>query len=209
MKKPWIIGLLLLMSLHLTHAASSASLQRGAKLFMNYCSGCHSLKYIRYNEIGQGIGLVRDNGRTDEGLLAYLLFTQSTPYDAVRVALSESDAKQWFGKIPPDLSLTAQTRGVSWLKDYLHGFYEDTSRPFNSNNRMLQNTAMPNVLAPLQHALEPAEFDESISDLVNFLVYVNDPMESIRYKIGLFVFMFLIVLMVVAHKLQSNYWHSY
>lgn len=130
---------------------NKASLQRGAKLYMNYCSGCHSLKYVRYSQMATGLGLVTFDGQLDRDLLFNnLVFTDSIEGSPIKIAMPPADAREWFGKIPPDLSLVARVRGVDWLFTYLQSFYEDKSKPFNANNIIFPDVAMPNVLAPLQ-----------------------------------------------------------
>ncbi len=123
------------------HATNhKASLQRGAKLFMNYCSGCHSLKYMHYNQMAQGLGLVTFDGRVDDDLLKNnLIFTQALVNAPIEIALSPEDAKQWFGVVPPDLSLVVRERGARWLHLYLSSFYNDKSRPFGVNNRLVHD----------------------------------------------------------------------
>ena len=152
-KKIWIIcSLLLLIPVQTLGASESAiplksviidikdkeSLQRGAQLFMNYCSGCHSLKYMRYNRMAEDLGLTTFDGQVDEDLLKNnLIFTQAVIYDPIQIAMLPEDAKQWFGMVPPDLSLSARDRGPQWLFNYLQGFYSDDSRPFGVNNIMI------------------------------------------------------------------------
>ena len=123
-----------------------ASLQRGAKLFVNYCLSCHSLKFMRYNRMGRDLGL------TDEQVSANLLFAADKVVEEMNVALRDSDAKKWFGVAPPDLSVIARARSPDWLYSYLVGFYQDTdsSRPFGVNNVVFQDVAMPHVLWSLQ-----------------------------------------------------------
>lgn len=204
------------------------SLQRGAKLFMNYCSGCHSLKYIRYNRMAEDMGLTTFDGHLEEGLLTNnLIFTKSSIYDPIQIAMSPEDAKQWFGMVPPDLSLSARNRGPDWIYTYLKSFYADKTRPFGANNLLIPDVAMPNVLEPLigrvvavdnkdKHTksllmVEPgemhqAQFDSAMLDLVNFLVYVGEPAKLVRYKLGVFVMLYLGLLLIVAVLLKKAYW---
>ena len=123
-----------------------ASLQRGPKLFVNYCLSCHSLKFMRYNRMGRDLGL------TDEQVSANLLFAADKVVEEMNVALRDSDAKKWFGVAPSDLSVIARARSPDWLYSYLVGFYQDTdsSRPFGVNNVVFQDVAMPHVLWSLQ-----------------------------------------------------------
>lgn len=127
------------------------ALQRGAKMFMNYCSGCHSLQYLRYNRMAKDLGLLTFDGRLDKDLLYNnLIFTTAKAHDPIEIAMPKEDARQWFGVLPPDLSLVARVRGEDWLYTYLHSFYRDKKRPFGSNNALFKDVAMPNVLANLQ-----------------------------------------------------------
>lgn len=121
-----------------------ASLQRGLATYSNYCSGCHSLKYIRYKRVAEDLGIPK--ALFEKNLLPrYAKFD-----DAMTSALAPSDAKKWFGIVPPDLTLEARRRSPDWIYRYLQGFYRDHSRPFGVNNLVLPNTMMPNVLASLQ-----------------------------------------------------------
>lgn len=208
-----------------------AGLQYGAKIFMNYCSGCHSLKYMRYSKMANDLGLTTFEGELDKELLFNnLVFTRAKIHDPIKIALPATDAKQWFGAAPPDLSLIARVRGASWLYTFLKSFYSDPTRPFGSNNLLIPGVAMPNVLAPLagnviairennqkeapiDHLLSfgdgemtAQEFDNALENLVNFLVYVGEPVQLIRYRIGSFIIAFLGVLLIVVYLLKRSYW---
>ncbi|KTD14665.1 ubiquinol-cytochrome c oxydoreductase, cytochrome c1 [Legionella gratiana] len=186
-----------------------ASLQRGAKLFMNYCSGCHSLNYLRYNRMAEGLGLIRFPGQIDEGLLKNnLIFTQATINDPIQIAMPPEDAKQWFGRVPPDLSLIVREKGTEWLYNYLNGFYKDDSRPFGTNNHLVPDVAMPNILDTLRDEMVTRQFDVSLLDLVTFLTYVSEPTQIERYSMGFFVIGFLIILFFVSLSLKVVYWRK-
>jgi len=127
-----------------------ASLQRGAQLYMNYCSGCHALKYLRYSRMAQDLGL------TEEEVMNNLNFTGSAVGDPIPVAMPKENAEKWFGKMPPDLSLISRVRGSDWVYTYLKSFYLDSSRPLGWNNALFANASMPNPLwemQGLQHAV--------------------------------------------------------
>lgn len=212
-----------------------ARLQRGAKLFMNYCSGCHSLRYMRYNRMATDLGLTTFDGELDNDLLvSNLIFTGAAIPDPIEISMPAVDARQWFGIVPPDLSLSARKRGAPWLYTYLKSFYEDESRPFGANNRLIPAVAMPNVLAPLAgrviavrenekdnnspitHLLQvsngemtPYEFDNAVRDLVTFLVYVGEPVKLVRYRAGVFVIGFLCIFLIVVYRLKKNYWKDF
>lgn len=132
-----------------------ASLQRGAQLFVNYCSGCHSLEYMRYDRMGRDLGL------RDEQVLENFVFSGGKVGDEMRVALRDRDAREWFGATPPDLSVIARSRGPDWLYSYLVTFYRDPNpaRPFGVNNLVFEGVGMPHVLWSLQgiQSLEKGE----------------------------------------------------
>lgn len=211
-----------------------AKLQRGAKIFMNYCSGCHSLQYMRYNKMAKDLGLTTFDGEVDKDLLHNnLIFTRANVHDPIQISMPKQDAEQWFGIVPPDLTLTARERGAEWIYTYLKSFYVDKSRPFGANNALVPDVAMPNVLAPLQGTVIAAhkdanghersdfslvliapgsmgqqQFDSTLNDLVTFLVYVGEPSKLIRYQMGFLVLIFLIVLAAFAYKLKKQYWRN-
>ncbi|ARB92425.1 cytochrome c1 [Legionella longbeachae] len=186
-----------------------ASLQRGAKLFMNYCSGCHSLKYLRYDRMAKGLGLMRSVRQIDEDLLKNnLIFTQATITDPIEIAMPPEDAKQWFGIVPPDLSLVARAKGEEWIYNYLTGFYNDDSRPFGTNNYLVPDVAMPNILDTLHNKMGERQFDENVLDLVTFLAYVSEPIQTERYHMGFFVIGFLGILFLVSLCLKIVYWRK-
>lgn len=134
----------------------TASLQRGARIFINYCSGCHSLNFMRYNRAALDLGIVDKNGKVDSAIIKdNLIFTNSGIADTMQVAMLKNDAKQWFGVIPPDLSLIARSRGVDWLYTYLLSFYRDNTRPLGVNNLLFNETAMPDVLVNLRGTIVP------------------------------------------------------
>src|SRR6267142_4690219 len=124
------------------------SLQRGARNFMNYCSGCHSLKYLRYNRMATDLKI------PESELAGNLMFTSDKAFDTINSAMPK-DSEGWFGKQPPDLSLMARARGVDYIYSFLKGFYVDATRPWGVNNLYLPSAAMPHVLAGLQGLQKP------------------------------------------------------
>jgi len=176
------------------------SLRRGATLFMNYCSGCHSIKYLSYQQLAQEIG--------QDVIVNDWILTQASLNAPLRVALPPEDAKQWFGIVPPDLSLITREKGPDWLYRYLKGFYGDESRPFGSNNHMVMDVAMPNILESLNQEATPAQIDGYVLDLINFLSYVAEPIKQIRYRIGFFVLGYLLILFLLALALKTVYWRK-
>ncbi len=134
-----------------TNLQDLPSLQRGAQLYVNYCAGCHSLKYMRYGRLAKDIGIVDASGEVDSELVKNnLIFTGDKIFDTMRNAMSSEESRQWFGVRPPDLSLIARVRGVDWLYTYLLQFYADPQRPWGVNNLLFPDVAMPNVLLSLQ-----------------------------------------------------------
>lgn len=212
----------------------SEKLQRGARIFMNYCSGCHSLRYMRYNRMANDLGLTTFTGDIDSDLLvSNLIFTTAKVYDPIQNSMPAEDARQWFGRVPPDLSLSARERGAEWLYTYLKSFYFDKKRPFGANNALVPDVAMPNVLAPLEGRViaEPQadsanqrlpmhlvliergemteqQFDSTLQDLVTFLVYVGEPAQLVRHRIGVIVILFLCIFLIVAYLLKRAYWRG-
>lgn len=210
--------------------ANTASLQRGARNFVNYCMGCHSARYVRYNRLGQDLGL------TDAQVIENLMFTGERPFDTMKVSMRPEDAKRWFGTTPPDLSLIARSRGTDYIYTFLKSFYLDPSRPTGVNNLVLPGTAMPHVLWELQgyqkasydgesdteHAavhkkfsnfelarqgsMTPAEYDQFVRDTVNFLDYIGEPMQLQRRNLGLRVLGFLLIFFLLAYFLKQEYW---
>ncbi|MGL5743403.1 MAG: cytochrome c1 [Legionella sp.] len=215
-QKTYLLALLFGLSLNqyvlaysLVQIDNKASLQRGAQFFMNYCSGCHSLSYLRYNRMAEGLGLTGFDGRIDEGLLKNnLIFTQAAIEEPIWIALPPEDAKQWFGIVPPDLSLIAREKGTDWLYNYLSGFYKDDSRPFGTNNHLVPDVAMPDILESLSDELPKQQFDAYLQDLVTFLAYVGEPIKSERYHLGFYVIGFLCVLFLTALGLKQVYWRK-
>ena len=206
-----------------------ASLQKGAKLFVNYCMGCHSLEYQRYNRLARDIGL------TDEQVQQNLIFTGAKIGDLMKNAMPKADAKRWFGVTPPDLTVISRSRGVDYLYTYLQTFYLDPTRPFGVNNAAFPNAGMPHVLWELQGmqkavyevhkdhdgneakvlkgfelvqpgSMSPPEFKEAMADLTNFLAYVGEPIQLERQNIGIWVLLFLVLMTVVFYLLKKEYW---
>jgi ubiquinol-cytochrome c reductase cytochrome c1 subunit len=211
-----------------TDLGDRASLQRGAKLYMNYCSGCHSLKYMRYSRIGEDLGLSEDE------VMNNLNFTGAKYGEQVQVALTEDHAKQWFGKMPPDLSVIARVRGSDWIYTYLKSFYQDESRPLGWNNKLFPNASMPNPLWEMQGLQRPvygkkdangeapverlvlaqpgsqdaAAFDQTARDITTFLEYVGEPAALKRQSMGVWVILFLAFFTFLAWLLKKEYWRD-
>jgi ubiquinol-cytochrome c reductase cytochrome c1 subunit len=202
--------------------SDSASLQRGAKLFMNECSGCHSLKYTRYDSLAKGIQITDEEGKVLEKIVKdNLMFVGDSISSPINSAMASKDAESWFGVAPPDLSLEARYRGVDWLYTYLRSFYVDPKRPWGVNNLVYPDVAMPHVLLNLQGeqvltdnglklvnkgSLTPEQYDLAVADLVNFLSFVSEPVQLERRKIGVWVLVFLGIFLVFSYLLKREYW---
>lgn len=208
-----------------TNLGDKASLQRGAALFMNYCSGCHSLGLQRYSRMAEDLDL------TEAQVMNNLVFTNAKFGEQIKASMTPAEGEKWFGKAPPDLSLVARNKlgGPDWAYTFLKSFYVDETRPAGWNNTVLPGASMPNVLAELQgmqravmsggqtpHVeklelaspgrLAPDEFDRVVRDIANFLRYVGEPAAIKRESIGLWVVLFLAAFTFLAWILKTEYW---
>jgi ubiquinol-cytochrome c reductase cytochrome c1 subunit len=208
--------------------SNTESLQRGARDFMNYCSGCHSMKYLRYNRMAEDLKIPQAE------LEHNLMFTTEKASDGINSAMP-ADAAAWFGKLPPDLSLMGRERGADYIYSYLKGFYVDKARPWGVNNLYLQGVAMPHVLWQLQGlqkpvfkpgpdgaggtqvelvgvepmtagTMKPEEYDRFVRDITNFLDYAGEPIKEKRQSMGVFVILFLLAFFAFAYLLKKEYW---
>ena len=206
-----------------------ASLQRGAKLYMNYCSGCHSLKYLRYSRMAEDLGL------TEEEVMDNLNFTGAKFGEHIDVAMTAEDGTKWFGKMPPDLSVISRVRGSDWIFTYLTSFYQDESRPLGWNNTLFPNASMPNPLWEMQGLQRPVygkvdpetgeapverleiarpgtqdrmQFDQTVRDITAFLEYAGEPAALKRQSIGVWVVLFLAFFTFLAWLLKKEYWRD-
>jgi ubiquinol-cytochrome c reductase cytochrome c1 subunit len=207
---------------------NTQSLQRGARLFVNYCLSCHSASLMRYERMGKDLGI------SEQLVSENLMFTGGKVGELMTVATAPADAKEWFGTVPPDLSVIARARGVDWLYTYLRSFYLDDSRHIGVNNLVFPDVGMPHVLWELQGwqepiittvkdhegketkvvdlelvepgLLTPKEYDRAVRDLVNFLDYMGEPAKHDRRALGVKVLMFLFLFLVLAYLLKREYW---
>ena len=210
--------------------SDKASLQRGAATFMNYCAGCHSTQYQRYNRVAADIGIPEELMREN------LVFTGAKIGDLMKSSMSEKDAARWFGAPPPDLTLVARVRGADWIYTYLRSFYVDETRPFGVNNAVFPSVGMPHVLEPLQgtpraefetHTLDGVEmqqvvsiksdgngemnneeYDQTVLDLVNFLVYSAEPVQQERERMGFWVLGFIAIFFIFTVLLKKEFWRD-
>jgi len=178
----------------------TASLQRGAKWYVNYCLGCHSISYMRYNRMAEDLDL------TEEMVMENLVFSDAKFAETMDIAMQSEQAKAWFGKTPPDLSLIGRSRGADWLYSYLRGFYRDENGTWN--NTMLPNASMPHVLLTTPGTQSPAEFEETARDIAAFLDYAGEPAKLKRKGIGVWVILFLAFFTFVAYLLKAEYWRD-
>ncbi|HEX9184927.1 MAG TPA: cytochrome c1 [Burkholderiales bacterium] len=176
------------------------SLQSGARTYANYCLGCHGLQYMRYNRLAADLGLteaqIRDN----------LMFTADKVGETMKVAMSAKDGKAWFGVPPPDLSVISRSRGADWLYTYLRTFYRDPKSAHGWNNKVFPNAAMPHALWKLQAESSTVQYDATVRDLVNFLVYVGEPAAQSRKNIGIVVLFVLGLLFILAYAMKKAFW---
>ncbi|MDA1117099.1 MAG: cytochrome c1 [Proteobacteria bacterium] len=175
------------------------SLQAGARTFVNYCMNCHGAQYMRYNRL-------TDLGLTEAQIFDNLMFSADKVGETMKVAMSAKDGKAWFGVPPPDLSVIARSRGADWLYTYLRTFYRDEKSANGWNNKAFPNVAMPHVLWKLQAEQSTVQYDITVRDLVNFLVYVGEPSAQSRKSIGIVVLFVLGVLFVFAYAMKKAFW---
>lgn len=207
----------------------TASLQRGAKWYVNYCLGCHTISYMRYNRLAEDLDL------SEEMVMENLVFSDSKFGETMDIAMDEEQAKAWFGKTPPDLSLIGRSRGADWVYSYLLGFYKDENGEWN--NTLLPNLSMPHVLWSLQgiqtpvyrqetsedgftHEVidhfkltmpgsqSPEEFEETARDIAAFLDYAGEPAKLKRKGVGVWVILFLAFFTFIAYLLKAEYWRD-
>jgi len=205
-----------------------SSLQRGARNFMNYCSGCHSAQYVRFNTIGKYLGL------SEEQLVDNLMFNAEKTFETIQASMPAEDAARWYGTAPPDMSLMARAKGADYIFNFLKSFYLDADSPTGVDNSVLAGTSMPHVLWELQGyqqeiveehtvdgvtthefvgfelvtsgSLDAEDYDDFVRDTVNFLAYISEPIRSERRKLGVWVLMYLIVFWVIAVMLKKQIW---
>ncbi len=202
---------------------NQASLQRGAGAFMSYCAGCHSMRMMRYNRIGLDLGIPEDL------LKKHLIPAGAKPGDVIKAAMP-ADSEKWFGRVPPDLTLTARERGPDWIYSYLLSFYLDPTRPTGVDNLVLPGAAMPHVLGGLQGyqalhkaegehghgkpkfelvkagSLSPAEYKDFVADLTNFMTYAAEPGRNRRISTGWKVLLYVLLFWGLAYLLKQEYW---
>lgn len=208
---------------HLDHVeidiTDQASLQRGAKTFVNYCLSCHQASFMRYNRMAKDLGL------TDEQVKENLMFASDKIGETMTIAMRAEDAQKWFGVTPPDLSVIARARGTDWLYTYLRTFYLDDSRPMGTNNLAFKDVGMPHVLWEQQGYLAhdeetgalvqsqkapmaPHEYNGMVQDLVNFLAYISEPSKLQRMELAKWVLLYLALFFVVAYPLKKAFWED-
>jgi len=203
------------------------SLQAGARTFANYCLNCHGAQYMRYNRL-------KDIGLTEQQIKDNLMFATEKIGDTMKVAATAKDGKQWFGVQPPDLTVIARSRGADWLYTYLRTFHRDPKSATGWNNAVFPNVGMPHVLWTLQgeKGLEvtkvkdkaghettetkwttisdgrqsTTQYDTTVRDLVNFLVWMGEPAANTRKNIGVIVLYVLGVLFILAYLLKREFW---
>ncbi|HCY15798.1 MAG: cytochrome C [Curvibacter sp. GWA2_64_110] len=215
------------------NTSDTASLQNGAKLFVNYCLSCHSAAFMRFNRL-------QDIGFTNEQIKDNLLFTTDKVGETMKSAIDPKQAKAWFGANPPDLTLVARSRaghggtGADYLYTFLRTFYVDDTKATGWNNMVFPNVGMPHVLWELQGkrrpiyetqeehghevhvfkgweqvtpgAMTPLQYDQAVGDLVNFLQWMGEPAQNTRVRVGVWVLLFLLMFTVITWRLNAAYW---
>jgi ubiquinol-cytochrome c reductase cytochrome c1 subunit len=211
-----------------------ASLQNGAKLFVNYCLNCHSAAFMRYNRL-------QDIGFTEQQIKDNLLFATDRVGETMKAAIDPKQAKDWFGANPPDLTLIARSRsavgkgsGADYVYTMLRTYYPDDTKATGWNNLAFPNVGMPHVLWELQgqrrpvmevkeehgHKVEifkgwqqltpgtmtPLQYEQAVGDLVNFLQWMGEPAQNTRVQIGVWVLIFLLGFTLIAWRLNAAYW---
>lgn len=210
-----------------------ASLQNGAKIFVNYCLSCHSAAFMRFNRL-------KDIGLTDEQIKDNLLFTTDKVGETMKAAIDPRQAKDWFGANPPDLTVIARSRaghggtGSDYLYTFLRTFYRDDTKPTGWNNLAFPSVGMPNPLWELQgdrrpvyeeveqHGhktqvfkgweqvmpgkLTPLEYEHAVGDLVNYLQWMGEPAQNTRVRVGVWVLIFLGFFTIITWRLNAAYW---
>jgi len=224
-------GNLQLLDIQADHS-NKESLQNGAKVYVNYCMGCHSLKYMRYERIADDLGIPH------ELMQEHLNFSGKKIGQLMTIAADEKAQKQWFGAAPPDLSLITRLRGgPDWLYTYMLGFYKDDSRPYGVNNTVFKDVGMPHVMLDEQgvqectkkmvddghgtenevidqcEVTEPGtmtaeEYEIAVYDLANFLDYAAEPYKSDRQRLGVWVLLYIVLFTFVAILLNKEYWRE-
>lgn len=211
-----------------------ASLQNGAKIFVNYCLNCHSAAFMRYNKL-------RDIGLTDDQIKDNLLFISDKVGDMMKAAIDPKQAKDWFGANPPDLTVIARSRagaggsGADYIYTLFRSYYRDPVAPTGWNNLVFPNIGMPHPLWELQGERRPIfetleehgqevqsftgrweqlkpgtlsqqDYDRNVADLVNFLQWMGEPAQTKRVAIGVWVMLFLLLFTFLAWRLNAAYW---
>jgi len=214
----------------------AASLQAGARTFVNYCLNCHSASLMRYNRL-------RDIGLTDQQIKDNLMFTADKVGEMMTIAMKPKDAADWFGPAP-DLSLIARSRGSDWLWSYFRGFYRDPASPTGWNNTVFPGVGMPHVLWQLQGdrvmieevsrdvegrpvkdrhgnviksvrfettargTLTKVQYDTVVRDLVNFMTWMAEPNQVLRRQVGIWVLFVLAILVALSYALYREFWRD-
>ena len=211
-----------------------ASLQNGAKLFVNYCLNCHSAAFMRFNRL-------KDIGLTDQQIKDNLLFTTDKVGETMKAAIDPKQAKEWFGANPPDLTVIARAKashsgtGADYLYTYLRTYYRDETKATGWNNLAFPNVGMPHVLWELQGerkpifqereehghkvqvftgkweqvkpgTLTPQQYDQAVGDLVNYLQWMGEPAQNTRIRVGVWVLLFLLGFTLIAWRLNAAFW---
>ncbi len=211
-----------------------ASLQNGAKLFVNYCLNCHSAAFMRFNRL-------KDMGLSEQQIKDNLLFTTDKVGETMKAAIDPKQAKEWFGANPPDLTVIARAKaghggtGADYIYTYLRTYYRDETKATGWNNLAFPSVGMPHVLWELQGerqpifeereelghttqvftgkwkqvkpgTMTPQQYDQAVGDLVNYLQWMGEPAQNTRVRVGVWVLLFLLGFTFIAWRLNAAFW---
>ena len=215
------------------NTSDTASLQNGAKIFVNYCLSCHSAAFMRINRL-------KDIGLTDQQIKDNLMFTTDKIGETMKSSIDPKQAKEWFGANPPDLTVIARSRaghggtGADYLYTFLRTFYRDDTKATGWNNLAFPSVGMPHPLWQLQGdrkpifeeveshgektqvfkgwetvsagTMTPQNYDKTVGDLVNYLQWMGEPAQNTRIRVGVWVLFFLGVLTLFTWRLNAAFW---
>lgn len=179
------------------------SLQKGARLFIDNCMGCHTLEHQRYARMAEDLGFSQEVTEQELILSPELAFN-----DQMRIAMPKADAEVWFGTAPPDLSLMTRIQSPEYVYNFLRNFYADDSKPWGVNNHVFPDVGMPNVLDGLQKSLSKQDFDQLAYDITNFLTYVAEPTRYQADRLGPRVLIFIAIFFVLSYFLYKEFWRD-
>ncbi|BAU58528.1 cytochrome c1 [Halorhodospira halochloris] len=200
------------------------SIRKGAEHFAQYCMGCHSVEYLRYDRVAE------DTGMGEEWIEDKLIFDDDIEHHEQMISpMDPEDGENWFGIEPPDLSMTTRVHGEDWVYTFLHAYFKDEDAAVGFDNWIQEGTSMPHVLAHLQGTPKPVhdddgnlvdievsgdgemsrrEYEAMTAELTAFLAYAAEPIRADRERMGIWVILFLLVMTTVFYLLYKEYWRE-